>query len=137
MLKNYIFLNTYVFFYIECDILILYSPLGIIKIKKKEFSFCYVKKHNFMSYFFNNNLSFFIRNIFLLITHGYFNKFKIIGVGYRQFYSNNIVVYKLRYSHLIYNILPLNLLLFKKNKKRKYFSLYGLDKDKVNNIINI
>ena len=85
----------------------------------------------------NHTLSSLLSELFLLIYLGYYNKFKIIGVGYRQFYDNNIVVYKLRYSHLIYNVLDLSLLVTKKLKKKKYFTVYSLDKSRLNRLINV
>lgn len=80
---------------------------------------------------------FFLKYVFLLINNGYFNKFKIVGVGYRQFSSDNIVIYKLRYSHLVYNILPFNILTFKKHKRRKFFTLFSLNKNELNRIMHL
>lgn len=136
MLKNYFFITSHIFFYIECNFFILYSFLGIIKVKNVNLPVFFIEKHTLYSNNFNITFAFFLRELFNVINNGYFNKFKIIGVGNRQFYSTNIVIYKLRYSHLIYNLLPLDLLTFKKHKKKKYFTLFGLDKNKVNKVLH-
>lgn len=54
-----------------------------------------------------------------IFLHGHISRFRLVGVGYRQFYNDNLSVYKLRYSHLIYYNMPLNILGFKKNKRKK------------------
>ena len=137
MLNKYFYILNNIFFYIEYDFLILYSYLGIIKIKNKDLINYFIRFNTLFSRVVNNHILYFLRFIFLLINQGYFNKFKIIGVGYRQFYSNNMVIYKLRYSHLIYNILPFDILTFKKHKRRKYFTLFSLNKNKLNKVMHI
>ena len=72
-----------------------------------------------------------------LFIHGYISRFKLVGVGYRQFYNDNLSVYKLRYSHLVYYSIPLNTLGFKKNKRKKLFSIFGLNRDVVNSTVNL
>jgi len=137
MLRNFFNLNTNLIFYIEGNYLILCGFLGIIKIKKKLLLNFFIKKNLLFSYYFYRSITLFLNNIVVLINYGYSNKFKIIGVGYRQFYDNNLVVYKLRYSHLIYNILPLNILSFKKHKKKKFYTLFGLNKNDINKMLHI
>lgn len=137
MLKNYFYITSNLFFYLECDNIIIFSNLGIIKIKNNSLIDFFIIKYSLYSYWFNNSISFFFRHLFLLTSYGYTNTFKIVGVGYRQFYSNNIVIYKLRYSHLIYKVLPLDILTFKKKKKKTYFTLFSLNKNKLNNILHI
>lgn len=137
MLTNYFCILNNIFFYIEYSFFIFYSFLGIIKIKNKDLIFFFIKLNTLFSRKINNNIIFFLKFIFLLINQGYTNKFKVIGVGYRQFYSDNIVVYKLRYNHLIYKILPFNILTFKKHKRRKYFTLFSLNKNELNKIMHI
>jgi len=137
MLINYFYIFNNIFFYIEYDFFVFYSFLGIIKIKNKDLITFYIKCNTFFSRFINNNIVFFLDFIFVLINQGYFNKFKIVGVGYRQFYSDNIVIYKLRYSHLVYNVLPFNILSFKKHKRRKYFTLFSLNKNELNRIMHV
>lgn len=137
MLKNYFYLSNIIFFYIEFDFFILYSFLGIIKVQNKSLVSFFMKKNSLFTVFLNNSIIFFIKSIFLLINFGYFNKFTLVGVGYRQFYSNNIIVYKLWYSHLIYKILPFDILTSKKGKKKKYFTLFSLNKNKLNKIFHI
>ena len=137
MLNNFFFINSNIFFYIECNFFILYSFLGIIKVKNKDLIRFFWSKNIIYTNYFINQISFFLHELFLLINNGYFNKFKIIGVGYRQFYSNNMVIYKLRYSHLIYNILPLDIITFKKKKNKKYFTLFSLNKNRLNKILHL
>lgn len=137
MLEKYFSIVNNIYVYIEYNFVILYSFLGILKVKNNDFIRVFIKKNIMFSIRMNPSMVFFIRNIFLLISYGYFKKFKLVGIGYRQFYSNNIIVYKLRYSHLIHNILPLNILTFKKHKRRKFFTLFGLNKNELNKIIHI
>ena len=137
MLKYFIYIiNTY-FFYIEFDMLILYSSIGIIKIRNKLLKYFFIKKNIFFSLFTHYNILSFVKLVFHTISYGYTSRFTLVGIGYRQFYSNSIIVYKLWYNHLIFKTLPLDLITFKKNKKRKYFSVFSLNKNKLNRIINI
>ena len=137
MLTKFYFLSTSSFFYIEFDSLIIYNFLGIIKIKNKQLTSFLIKKKTLSSWWLNDAIVHFIKYIFLLILFGYNNKFKLIVIGYRQFYSNNMIVFKLRYSHLVYKILPFDILTLKKTKKRKYFVLYSLNKDNLNRIMHL
>ena len=117
--------------------IILYSHLGIIKIRNKLLKSFFIKKNTFFSLFTHYNIISFVKLIFHTINFGYTNRFTLVGIGYRQFYSNSVVVYKLWYNHLIFKTLPLDIITFKKNKKRKYFSIFSLNKNKVNKIINV
>lgn len=137
MLKYFIYPINISFFYIEFDFLILYSHYGVIKIKNDMLTTFFCKNNLLYSLFINKNIVFFIKNIFILINSGCMNKFTLVGIGYRQFYSNNIVIYKLWYNHLVYKILPLDLLTIKKSKKRKYFTLFSLNKNKLNKVLHI
>lgn len=137
MLRNFINICNNVFCYLECNYSIVYSTLGIIRIKSQHLSDLFINKLTFCSIKVNITLTLLLREIFLLISLGYFSKFKIVGVGYRQFYEDNVVVYKLRYSHLIFNILDLDVLVAKKHKKKKYFTIFSLNKFKLNRILNI
>lgn len=137
MLRTYVVIKSYVFFYLECDFFIFVSHLGIVKVRNIKLMNLYIERSIIKSFVISYQVSRLLSYIFLLISKGYKNQFKLIGVGYRQFYSNNMVVYKLRYSHLIYNILPIDILSFKKNKKKKFFSLYGLNKERINTMINL
>lgn len=137
MLKHFFYLSNIIFFYIEFDFFILYSFLGIIKIKNESLTSFLSRYNSIYSWSLKDEIVFFLKSIFLLINFGYYNKFKLIGIGYRQFYSNNIVIYKLRYSHLVYKILPFDILTFKKKKKRKYFWLYSLNKNNLNRILHL
>lgn len=137
MLKKYFYISNLFFFYIEFDFYILFSFLGIIKIKNSSIVSFFLKKNTLFFFSINDSVIFFIKSIFLLIDYGYFNKFTLVGIGYRQYYSNNIVIYKLWYNHLVYKILPFDIITFKKNKKRKYFTLFSLNKNKLNKIFHI
>lgn len=95
MLKYFIYPINISFFYIEFDFLILYSHYGVIKIKNDMLTTFFCKNNLLYSLFINKNIVFFIKNIFILINSGCMNKFTLVGIGYRQFYSNNIVIYKL------------------------------------------
>jgi len=137
MLKYFIYPINITFFYIEFDFIIVYSHYGIIKIKNDVFYALFFKNNILYSLFINKNIVFFIKNLFILINSGYTSKFTLVGIGYRQFYSNNIVIFKLWYNHLVHKILPLDLLTIKKNKKKKYFTLFSLNKNKLNKVLHI
>jgi hypothetical protein len=137
MLERYFSIINNIYVYIEYNFVILYSFLGILKVKNNDFISLFIKKNIIFSIIMNPSIVFFIRNVFLLTSYGYYKKFKLVGIGYRQFYSNNLIVYKLRYSHLIHNILPFNILTFKKHKRRKFFTLFSLNKNELNKIIHI
>jgi len=137
MLKNYFNTASNILVYIECNFCIAYSSLGIIRLKSNHLSNLYYTRNTVTSLTVNNTVSFILRELFILISLGYTNKFKLVGVGYRQFYENNIVVYKLRYSHLIYNVLDFAVLTTKKLKKKKFFTVFSLNKNKLNRLFNI
>jgi len=137
MIKNYFYLHKKIYIYIECENIILFSPIGIIKFKHPK-NIDFIKKEQLLlSYNKQTEIVLFFREIFLLITKGTFTKFKIVGVGYRQMYANNVVVYKLRYSHLIYNVLPLDIITNKKQKRKTYHTLFSLNKNKLNNVLQM
>lgn len=81
--------------YIEFDFVIVYSQFGIIKIKNDILNTLFSKNNLLYSIFINKNYTFFLKIIFILINFGYTRKFTLVGIGYRQFYSNNMVIYKL------------------------------------------
>ena len=137
MLKQFFYLSSIIFFYIEFDFLILFSFLGIIKIKNKHLVLFFLRQNTLFTLATTNTIIFFMKTIHFLINFGYVNKFKLIGVGYRQFYSNNIVVFKLWYSHLVFKVLPFDIITVKKTKKKTFFRLYGLNKDNVNRILHL
>lgn len=137
MLKNYFNTASNILVYIECNFCIAYSTLGIIRIRSNNLTQLYYKKYTVTSLNVNHTVTFLLRELFILISLGYTNKFKLVGVGYRQFYENNIVVYKLRYSHLIYNVLDFSVLTTKKLKKKKFFTIFSLNKNKLNRLLNI
>jgi len=141
MLSHYYNLSGSYCCYLESNFFILFSKLGILKIKNHLFfNFYYFTNqevNSLISSYYNRSFSLYLKDLFLIINYGYFNKFKLIGVGYKQFYINNVVVYKLRYSHLIYKVLPFNLISFKKHKKKKFYTIFGLNKTHVNSIIDL
>lgn len=131
---SYYFCLMKLSFYKEYNFVITYSLLGSIKIKDSFFSNFYIKLNILFSRNIISSFKSFLNRLFKTINIGSVNKFSLTGVGYRKFYSDNIVVYKLRYSHLIYKILPLNVLDFKKHKRRKFFSLFSLNQDLLNKV---
>ena len=138
MLSTYISLVGNFFFYIENNYIILCSKLGIWKVQNTFFKNLFIyEQNNLVSSYFDRSLMLYLKDLFLIINFGYFSKFKIIGVGYKQFYIDNIVIYKLRYSHLIYKILPFQLLSFKKTKKKKFYTVFGINKNNVNSIVDM
>ena len=137
MIDMFFYLSNTVFFYIECEYLVMYSSFGILKIRKQSLIHLLVFKNSITSYVINYNITYFLNTVYGSIINGYTSRFKLIGVGYRQYYSNNIVMYKLRYNHLVYNVVPLNIITYKKHKKKKFFSLFSLDSNKLNNIVHL
>lgn len=73
-----------------------------------------------------------ISNSLINVLYGSINKFKIVGLGYKLLFSNNQWVFKLGYSHLLYNNLSLKIYTKKKKKKRKYISVGSMNKCKLN-----
>lgn len=68
--------------------------------------------------------------------YGTIGKLKIIGLGYKLLFSNNLWVFKLGYSHLIYKNLSLRVYTKKKKKKKKYVAFGRILKYKVDSFSN-
>ena len=120
------------FFYCECSKVFLMSYVGILKYKMNELNnfllinniTCFIlnfvfflKKKTFLFYFFFKTL--------IETVYGSSVKFKIIGLGYKSLYSNNLFFFRLGYSHLVFFFSDLNTSSIKKKKKKKFFKLYG------------
>lgn len=60
------------------------------------------------------------------------HKYRMRGLGYRQFtYYGDLIKMRLRYSHVLFRFLPYSLLTFCKKKLRKFYGIYGLDRQLV------
>jgi hypothetical protein len=118
--------------------LVLYSSLGIIKIKDsllENFFLCkecfYISERDF-------RLESFFNSIIFLINYGYMQRYRIRGLGYRQkHYYGDLLQIKLRYSHVLFRFLPFSLLTYSKLKKRTYHTVYGLNKSLVNKYVTL
>ena len=133
------------FFYFESNCLLISSKLGFIKLKLFD-SLCFYiddwlltnirssfikhDKFNFYIYLFFNKLS----NIFKSIIYGFDIKYKVIGLGHRGYYSKNLYLYKIGYSHLVFCFLPIGLKAKKKKKKKMYHKLYSINSNLLSNI---
>jgi hypothetical protein len=70
------------------------------------------------------------------ISTGFFNRFKVIGLGQRAYFSKNLYVMELGYSHLVYYLMPLNTLGWKKKfKKQKFFTIFSSNHECINQIV--
>lgn len=135
--NNYFFSKNNFFFYKECNIFLFYTSLGIIKIKKNRLINLFIRKnfyHLYNLYFFKFQL---FNNLIKWINFGYFNKLRIVGIGYRRFYDNNAIVYKLRYNHLIYKVIPFDIVTFKTRKRRKFIPFFSFNEPVNNKIFHI
>ena len=73
MLKNYFSITNNIFIYIECEAIYVFSFLGIIKVKNSFLNYFFIKKKLLCSYEKHITITFFFREIFLLISQGYYN----------------------------------------------------------------
>lgn len=141
MLNTLHFLPFNFFIYIEYDIFFFFSVLGIIKIKLTSLQYLYFKDKLFFYINIHKNNGK-IYKIFDKLIHlginGVYLKYALLGIGYRQLSANNLLAYKLRYHHLIYRILPLEVFTLRKKKTFKFFfyTLISLNLNKVNNILD-
>jgi large subunit ribosomal protein L6 len=67
------------------------------------------------------------------LSKGYTKTLKLIGVGFRVNLDNNKLTFKLGYSHKINYIIPFDIII--KCPKQDEIIIFGLDKQKVNEII--
>jgi hypothetical protein len=117
-----------VFFYSESNFFFFYSYLGILKFNTFLFSFFFFKKKNLIFKYYKNNIM--IVNSFIDIIYGNTIKFKVIGLGSKLFYCDNLFLFKLGYSHLIFFFF----FFFnskRKLKKKKYFKIFSFSKIKL------
>lgn len=138
--KYYELVDLYsVLYYYESNCFLLISHLGIIKYQS-------LKKNYFFldSFFFNLLSSSLLRNseskiyrynffkqlpTFLkTIIYGFDLKYKIIGLGHRGYFSKNLYLFKIGYSHLVFCFLPINIKAKKKKKKKIFHKLYSINK---------
>lgn len=116
--------------------LVLYSSLGIIKIKDTFLYNFFISKECFYISERDFRFEFFFNNLLLLINYGYIQRYRIRGLGYRQkHYNGDLLQIKLRYSHVMFRYLPYSLLTYSKLKKRTYHTIYGFNKSLVNQYI--
>lgn len=135
--------------YIENNFIVIFSKKGIFKFKIIDL--CYFLFINY-KYQVNIthlliNLSFdklkkyinLIKSIFFTIYNGinfgYTNYLFFKGIGYKMFNWFNFVFFKLGYSHFFYFVIPLEISIFFK-KKKKVIKFYLLQNWKYSYIIN-
>jgi ribosomal protein L6P/L9E len=133
------------FFFFEANSFLIGSHLGIVKYR------CFDSLHFFVedmfityvkSSYLNASISKFFRtqlfnrfgNILKSIIYGFDLKYKVIGLGHRGYFSKNIYLFKIGYSHLVFCFLPINVRAKKKKKKKQFHKLYSID---INNLSNI
>lgn len=122
-----------IFYYIECNMLVLYSSLGIIKIRDSLISNVFLFRDFFHTYSRDFILETFLKKLIFLVNYGYLQRYRLIGLGYKQKnYYGDVLQIKLRYSHILFRFLPYELLTYSISKRRKFHTIYGLDKSLVN-----
>lgn len=98
MLKENLIVNTLGFYYLECTTLIVYDKYGILKMKNNNFINCLTLQYNIYS-FINLNMvesfTYIINYMFRIASIGYRLKYELIGMGYRQYYRNQCIVFQL------------------------------------------
>ena len=111
----------------------MYSCLGMIKIKNYELNNILIHNKTWYTKYNTINLELFLNFIILLINYGYSQKYRLRGLGYKQNNFNGYLLqFKLRYSHVLFRYLSFNLITYNISKRRKFFTIYGLNKDIVN-----
>ena len=118
------------FFYCECSKVLLMSYVGILKYKMSVlnnfllinsitcfiltfFFFFLKKKKKIFSFFFKTLIE---------TVYGSSVKYKIIGLGYKSLYSNNLFFFRLGYSHLVFLFSDINTSSIKKKKKKNFLN---------------
>lgn len=124
--------NQFNFIYIENNSIVFFSKKGIFKFKS--INLCYFFFYNFKYFILNSHLIFnlskqsilkyvnliksMFNNIINAINFGYTNYLLFRGIGYKIYNWYNFVFFKLGYSHYFYYIIPLEITIsFKKKKK--------------------
>lgn len=62
------------------------------------------------------------------LLYGNFVKYKIIGLGHRAYFSKNIYLFKIGYSHLVFCFIPFCIRSKKKKKKKIFHKLVSINK---------
>jgi hypothetical protein len=123
--------------YGEHDFVLIYSMLGIKKVKSSHY---YININDITLSVFScllisvdicSSVLLFLNNIsdcFFSTCFGFLVKYKMKGLGHRIFFRKNNFVFKLGYSHFIYKQLALDLKNSKKRfKKKPFFAIRGID----------
>lgn len=119
-----------ILFYLEGNVLILYSNLGILKIKSQSLIEVFAFKHFYYSIHNTISVESILKDVFILINYGYAKKYRLRGMGYMlKTAKGALLKFRLRYSHVLYRFLPFNLLTYAKAKKRKYYTIFGIERE--------
>jgi hypothetical protein len=114
-----------IFFYCELTYFYIYSYIGIIKYNIINFLIFYLKQNYLLFKFLKFDIC--VINSLIDTVYGNTVKFKVIGLGSKLFYCDNLFLFKLGYSHLIFFFF----FFFnsrKKLKKKKYFKIFSFSK---------
>jgi len=139
MLRENINIKTLGFYYLECTALLVYDKYGILKMQNNNFLNCLTLNYNIYSFINLNiveSLNYLLSYMFRIASIGYRLKYELIGMGYRQYYRNQCIVFQLWYNHMIYKTVPFYIVTFKKKKKRKFNTLFGFNKIKINTLLH-
>jgi ribosomal protein L6P/L9E len=87
--------------------------------------------------YFNSKIIYSLNQIrfFLSVNlYGVTSRFRMIGRGYYLYSNKNILYFRLGFSHVIKFILPLDIQIKKKKKKKNFWVLHGFCLDKLSQI---
>lgn len=130
--------------YVESKYLLVTGCLGIRKLKYTadffiytDNNFLYFLNSSYRWYDFSSKLLFSYLSILLHSTSfGFYSKYRIKGLGHRIYIKRNNFLFKIGYSHLVYKVLPLNIVNNPKRfKKEYYFAIRGIDNCSVYNAV--
>ncbi len=126
--------NSILFVYKESSCFYLQTYLGSLKIKLKlncMSSISSLGLHVNKSVFYNS--TFFeklksrlldrLNQLTFSLVYGFNLKYKIKGLGYKSFFKDQILMFKLGYSHKVFFILPMDLISKQKKKKKHFIQL--------------
>jgi len=65
-------------------------------------------------------------DFFKSVLFGYFSRIRIVGRGYKLFVDINNLIFRLGYSHNIYFLIPLKMVVLKKEKNSNFWKFIGL-----------
>lgn len=75
---------------------------------------------------------FFLKYLFLQIVlsiySGWSKKLRLIGIGYKIYYSKNLIILKIGYSNYIICLLPYELRILITGRKKRSYTLFGINK---------